>query len=1068
MTAASATSDTAHRDLRRKLLRRRWVRRIGAALLILIIILFIGVVVLILNRRAVVESLINRTLAGRGYDSSLQLESYSGKHAVIKNIRLSQNGEVFFTADRLRAEFDFTELQAGRIQNIDISGAVIELAIDEDGKIISRWMPASDPNSTGLPVGSAALTDTVINIASPYGRLALSGDASLSPSGAIAADLKLAKTALTGADRFPGFNAVAAGDIDVTIDSGGAKIDSAAFSFDSLRYHENEGTAVNLTASGTLRLPDKTRGLTPHYIGEIAIDAGSLSLGGADMQNVSATVNGRVEMDAGGGLDFEGRGEAALASLIHPEFTVRGGAFQYDGIAQFDDVAGLILRGRVDFDSAQTGLADKARARSLAETMTLSGTLSTVPVTQQFSAALTDDITALLGGSAAAMSVDIALNGETRRLDIITPLTLKRGAQSLSISALEGRPAYWRKDGYLTLAASLTLRGARPLTLDKLVITGPATKGWLWDEIATVSAALRTGSEWQSEFGRLSPLSTAIEYDAANGGQLRVDGQIDYDGPLVDGLDVRSLRYNGRLSMNDGAIALAPKTPVMIARLTTTLDWELRDVRLTLPGTQSITVERAGTRIISINASDISAILYNAKTDQQADVTAAKAIIDGKMSGAGQSWSAALNALTVSSDTLPAPDTRAKAASLTAKLSQSGSAPWEYDINSPALSVRLKPVTVTQIPLSVTGSGTDITVDYNGGKVALDDSALPAVPLTGQARLRGGVITGEATTVLPRAKDYPINATYRYQDGAVTADIDVPRFVFAERGLQPADLVPTLKGKVTGVKGVASAKAHIEYVSGEPIKSSATVNLQGLDFGTLVGPFTGVKSELTFSSVLPPITDGEQTIYIDAFDPGIPLGEGVVRFAVVEGGFDLRDARFPLQDGYISADPTLWRTDERRNTVTVRVQDVSLGTILSQASDGRINATGIVTGTLPIIVEGVDVQVDGGRLEIAEGGVIEIKTEDLEAFDDAEGATKIAQDLVRRFEYERMFIEVNGPLDGDMKFGVDFTGGNPDVLGGTQFKIRARVEGELVNITRNLIKYFNSNNVIDLIVTGDR
>ncbi|WP_017932171.1 intermembrane phospholipid transport protein YdbH family protein [Robiginitomaculum antarcticum] len=1068
MTAASADLSQTQRDLRRKQTRRRWARRIGAALLILIVILFIGIVVLILNRRAVVESLITRTLSGRGYDSSLQLESYSGKHAVIKNIRLSQDGEVFFTADHLRAEFDFTELQAGRVERIELKGAVIELEIDEAGKIISRWLPPPNPNSTGLPVGSAVLTKSKINIASPYGRLPLSGNAELLKNGTIAADLDLAKTDITGAQLLPGFQATVAGGVDLVIDKGNVKINAARLRFDTIKYHESEGRDVNVTATGALRLPNETGAATPQFTGEAGFDAARLQLGGADIENVSATVNGRIDMDESGGLDFEGRGSAALASLTHPEFTVKGGALSYDGIAQFDEVAGLILHGQLDFDSVESGLTDPARARALAETMTLSATLSAVPVTQQFSGALTDDVATLLQGSAAKMRVDIALTGEMRRLDIVQPLTLKRGAKSLTVSALNDHPAYLRQDSELTLAVALTLRGARPLNLDKLIIKGPATDGWLWDNVRSVSAALRTGSEWQGALGRLSPLSTTIEYSAENGGQLRVGGQLEYDGPLVDGVDVRGLHYKGGLSINDGAIILSPSTPVTAERLTTSLDWQLRDIRLTLPGAQRITSQRGNVRTVSIAATDLSAQVVNTKTDQQAEVTAAALQLDGKMAGANQNWSAALEQLAVSSDTLPAADTRAKAATLTATLSKSAAAPWQYAVDSPALSVRLKPVTVTQLPLSIKGTGGDMTLDYDGGKVALDDSNLPAVPLTGQARIKDGVITGEASTVLPRATAYPINAAYRYHDGRGEVNIDVPRFVFTERGLQPADLVPALKGKITGVQGLASAKARIEYIAGEPLKSSATANLQGLDFGTLVGPFTGVKSELTFSSLMPLRTDGEQTLYIGSFDPGIPLGEGVVRFAVVENGFDLRDGRFPLQDGFISLDPTLWRTDERKNNVTVRVQDVSLGTILGQASDGRIKATGIVTGTLPIAVDGVDVRVENGRLEIADGGVIEIITEDLDAFKDAEGSKKIVQDIIRRFEYERMFIEVNGPLDGDMKFGIDFTGGNPEVLGGTQFKIRTRIEGELVNITRNLIKYFNSNNVIDLIVTGDR
>ena len=77
MTAASADNLKDKTDLRKPKTRRKWLRRIGAAFLILLIIIIIAIVVLIFNQKLVVESLISRTLAARGYDSALQLESYS-------------------------------------------------------------------------------------------------------------------------------------------------------------------------------------------------------------------------------------------------------------------------------------------------------------------------------------------------------------------------------------------------------------------------------------------------------------------------------------------------------------------------------------------------------------------------------------------------------------------------------------------------------------------------------------------------------------------------------------------------------------------------------------------------------------------------------------------------------------------------------------------------------------------------------------------------------------------------------------------------------------------------------
>ena len=1071
MTAASADNLKDKTDLRKPKTRRKWLRRIGAAFLILLIIIIIAIVVLIFNQKLVVESLISRTLAARGYDSALQLESYSREHANIKNITLSKDGEVFFKADRLRAKFDFNELQNGRIETVDLDSAQLWLKIDDRGNIISNWMPPPNPDSPGLPIGSASLKDSIVNIASPYGDLSLSGDAGLAKDGRITGTLGLEQTDITGADMLPGFTARLGGDVDLTMHEGVIDLKRAALRLKAMRYQDSRASDLNLIAEGQITLGDDEADTPFLYLGNVGLTASEMQLGEAELSTTKANLTGHITLGGQKDIRFDGNGSAGVARLTHPEFSVQGGAFEYDGIAQFTENSGLNLSGETQYRSELTGLTDARRARDLAEAITLSRALSNVPVIQNFSGELTNDVSALLRGSAASGSAKISLDQDIRRLDLTAPVRLSQSARALTISTLRQQATYLREDGQLTLAAKIDLRGSRSVTVDKMTIRGDAVQGWLWDEVQSVTAAVQTEEEWRSETARLASLSTTIAYDKRRAGELNVTTNVDYDGPLL-GMEVSGLRFKGGMQVetaNGTVLRAMPEGPIQIDALNTQTGWDATDISLILPGEQTIMVEQGGVREIDIHADMLSAFILNPQNGQDGKVTASTAKITGMMADTDQSWDMMLTDAVLTSDTTPGPDSRVEAPTLSAKLAKTNSDPWQYDIDSPAMSVKSKPVTLSKVPLRVLGEGENITATYNGGTIKLDGSELPPIPIKGEARMVDGVITGNATTVLPKASAFPINVDYRYADGKGSADVDVPRFVFTEKGLQPDDLAPALKGKITGVKGTASAKAKITYVAGSPMQSSGAVKLEGMDFGTLVGPFTGVKSELKFSSLLPLRTDGEQTVYIGGFDPGVPLGEGVARFTVIEGGFELLESRFPLQDGFISVDPTVWRTDRRKNSVTVRVENVSLGSVLGDASDGKIEATGIIRGTLPIVVNGVDVQVEGGRFEIPEGGVIRLKFEDQFAELAAKGRLQaMVVELIEEFKYDRMFIEANGPLDGDMRFGVDFTGGNPDVLGGTQFKINARVEGELVNITRNLMQYFDTNKILELVYSDER
>jgi len=58
--------------------------------------------------------------------------------------------------------------------------------------------------------------------------------------------------------------------------------------------------------------------------------------------------------------------------------------------------------------------------------------------------------------------------------------------------------------------------------------------------------------------------------------------------------------------------------------------------------------------------------------------------------------------------------------------------------------------------------------------------------------------------------------------------------------------------------------------------------------------------------------------------------------------------------------------------------------------------------------------------------------------------------MIKEFHYDELSLDINGPLDGTIKLGAKFTGSNPEVLGGADFLFRTTIEGELVNIVRNL------------------
>jgi len=297
--------------------------------------------------------------------------------------------------------------------------------------------------------------------------------------------------------------------------------------------------------------------------------------------------------------------------------------------------------------------------------------------------------------------------------------------------------------------------------------------------------------------------------------------------------------------------------------------------------------------------------------------------------------------------------------------------------------------------------------------------------------------TPQLTVMLSRDKDTPL--TYEIQSPSIDAKAGAATLtgvaVTLNGGPGATDftydggtvLLAGTNLPALPVEGVASARATLGYKPGQPITSEGTISIASMDIGTLVGPLSGVAADLTFT--------------------------------VVKDGFDLIDASWPMGSGEISVKPTFWSTAGAVNNVTVMVRDISLGDLITRFGNENLSATGLINGTLPVVIDGVNLRVQGGNLAIKDGGVISVKTKQLDAAGDNNDVAKLAVDALKNFEYDELSLELNGPLDGEMKLGAVFTGSNPKVLGGAEFLFRTTIEGELANIARNLASATQMQNI---------
>jgi translocation and assembly module TamB len=253
---------------------------------------------------------------------------------------------------------------------------------------------------------------------------------------------------------------------------------------------------------------------------------------------------------------------------------------------------------------------------------------------------------------------------------------------------------------------------------------------------------------------------------------------------------------------------------------------------------------------------------------------------------------------------------------------------------------------------------------------------------------------------------------------------------------------------------------HVLFGGGSAPSGTGTVEIINMSLGTAPGPVTGLSGTLGLTSLFPVVTAADQTLFIQTFNPGFPLEDGALTYALVPEGVAISRAMFPLGEGQVSFDPFTWNYGAPENRVTLRVGGVEVGDFLKGVGDGRLSISGSLEGTIPVVVRGIDVLVEQGRLEVKNGGVIRYEGKEVSDAIPNEYAAK-AIEALKNFNYDALFVEINGPLDGEIKLGLEFTGSNPDVFYDIPFQFDVTVEGELFNIARSL----NPNGLQQRVVT---
>jgi len=291
--------------------------------------------------------------------------------------------------------------------------------------------------------------------------------------------------------------------------------------------------------------------------------------------------------------------------------------------------------------------------------------------------------------------------------------------------------------------------------------------------------------------------------------------------------------------------------------------------------------------------------------------------------------------------------------------------------------------------------------------------------------LVGGRIEAAATLREPQSALPVSRVTIRHDlsTGTGTAHLDVDRLSFG-KALQPEALTPLTLGVIANVQGILSGQGRIRWTRAA-VTSDGEFHTDGLDFAAAFGPVTGLKGAIHFTDLLGLVTAPDQQVTIDEINPGVAVTDGVVRYRILpDRKLFIAEGAWPFAGGTLKLDPsTLDMAQPVARRLTFHIAGLDAATFVQQLEFKNIAVTGKFDGVLPIVFDSRGGRIERGELRVRPGGgrlsyVGDVTNADLGRI------ARIAFDALKSMRYDRLTIELNGDLDGEIVSRVRFDGAN--------------------------------------------
>jgi hypothetical protein len=237
------------------------------------------------------------------------------------------------------------------------------------------------------------------------------------------------------------------------------------------------------------------------------------------------------------------------------------------------------------------------------------------------------------------------------------------------------------------------------------------------------------------------------------------------------------------------------------------------------------------------------------------------------------------------------------------------------------------------------------------------------------------------------------------------------RLAFAPGGPQPADLSPLL-AVLKRAEGAARFIGDIGW-SKTGFTSSGELAIESLDFITPLGKAHAVKTDIHFTSLLPPVTAPGQAIAIDRIDWTLPFSRVELSFAVGNNAVTVGSFDTDFAQGHASllGGFSIRLDDPQHFSGTLLFANVALQSLIAASNLAeKVKTEGTISGAIPFTLTPEGFRISDGHIAADHPGRLSLNRSLW-----AQGDAALSSNAVQDFAYQALENLAFSKLTADLK-----------------------------------------------------